>query len=178
MMDEHTPISQAEPEQPDAGPAAVKKTNAVLNSVQADAVQINKSSVIHVTGETVTARDSGIRQITAQTVDLTNSVVAVAHGAQININSGGVGICSASDATINGNTGVMIGQSVTLNDHRSGLVVTREVNGGHIQSVIFLAGHSNAPVETIVDQRSVALFGIATGVAMGLVLSLFRILKR
>ena len=72
----------------------------------------------------------------------------------------------------------MIGQSVTLNDHRTGLVVTREVNGGHIQSVIFLAGTSNAPVETIVDQRSVALFGIATGVAMGLVLSLFRFLKR
>jgi hypothetical protein len=79
---------------------------------------------------------------------------------------------------VNGNVAVMIGQKVILNNHRTGLVITNNVHGGPIRSIFFLAGKSDAPVETIVDQRSVALFGLASGVAMGLVLGLFRLLKR
>jgi hypothetical protein len=178
MMDEQAPLSQPEPDQPETGTVAVKKNKAVLSSVEGDEIQINESNVAQVTGETITARNSNIRQATAKVISLTNGGVAIAQGSSIQVTSGGIGICSAADATINGNAGVMIGQSVNLNDHRTGLVITREVHAGQIHSVIFLAGKSEAPVETIVDQRSVALFGIATGVAMGLVLGLFRMIKR
>jgi hypothetical protein len=79
---------------------------------------------------------------------------------------------------VNGNIGVLIGQTAALNDSRTGVMITKEINAAKVQSVIVMAGKINGPVETLVDQRSVALFGVATGVAIGLVFSLFRLLRR
>jgi len=178
MTDEQNQNAQPDAEQPAVEPIAVKKSNVVINCVEGAVIQLNQSSVNQVTGETVTVRESTVRQATGQSIDISNSNVAVAQGSSLTMNGGGIGICSVADASVNGDVAVMIGQSVNLTDHRTGLVVTREVHGGHIKSVIFLAGQSYAPVDTIVDQRSVALFGIATGVAMGLVLGIFRLFKR
>ncbi len=157
---------------------AVKKNKAVVNNIQAEIVQLDQSNANQITANTAMIRNSNVRQVSGQTVTVTNSVTGVVQGTNINVSNGSLGVCSASEANIQGNVGVMIGQSVALNNHHTGLVVTGEVTGGHIQSVIFLAGQSHAPVETIVDQRSVALFGLATGISIGLVLSIFRLLKR
>ncbi len=177
-MDNQSTSPQSEPVQPETGPSAVKKTGSKLESVQADVVQIDTSSVDMVNSTNATIRNSGIRQVNGQSITIANSGIGIMHGSSVSVSDGGLGICSATDANVNGHVGVMIGQSVTLNNHRTGLVVTREAHGGHIQSIVFLAGHSDAPVETILDQRSVALFGLASGIAMGLVFSLFRLLKR
>lgn len=177
MADDMT-LPQSEPGLGEAAQSAVKKNKVVIDKVQADVVQLNQSNANQVTGNTVTIRNSGVREVNGQTVTIANSGTGVVHGTNISVTNGGLGICSASEANIQGDVGVMIGQSVALNNHRTGLVVTRDVTGGHIQSIIFLAGQSHVPVETIVDQRSVALFGLATGISIGLVLGLFRLLKR
>lgn len=171
-------LPQSEPEWVEPAQSTVKKNKAALDSVQADIVQLNQSSANNVTANTATIRNSSVREVHGQTVTVANSGTGVVHGTNISVSAGGLGICSASEANIEGDVGVMIGQSVALNNHRTGLVVTRDVTGGNIQSIIFLAGQSHAPVETIVDQRSVALFGLATGISIGLVLSIFRLLKR
>jgi hypothetical protein len=178
MMDDLSSVPQMEPVQPESRPASVKKNKAALESVQADTVQLEKSNANLIEANTVNIQDGGVRQIHGQTVSITGGGVGIAHANHLTITNGDIVICSSSDANVNGNVAVMIGQSVTLNNHRTGLVITKEVHGGPTRSIIFLAGKSDAPVETIVDQRSVALFGLATGVAMGLVLSLFRLLKR
>lgn len=177
-MDDQTFHLPGSPEQPESEPTVQKKSGTVLESVEGDIVQVNLCTVNQMNANTVHVNESQVHNVSAQTVNVVQGSLGVAHGASINISGGSVGICSATEAVVDGNAGVMIGQSVTLNNHRTGLVLTREVNGGSIQAVICLAGRTNAPVETIVDQRSVALFGIATGIAMGLVFSLFRILKR
>ena len=141
-------------------------------------IQVDTSSVDVVNSTSATIRNSGVRLVNGQSITVSNSGVGIMHGTSVSVSDGGMVICSATDANVNGNVGVMIGQSVALNNHRTGLVVTREVHGGHIQSIFFLAGRSDAPVETILDQRSVAIFGLASGIAMGLVFSLFRLLKR
>ena len=156
----------------------MRKNKAAIDQVQADVVQLNQSSANNVTANTVTIRNSGVRQANGETVTIANSGTGIVQGTNISATNSGLGVCSASEANIQGNVGVMIGQSVALNNHRTGLVVTRNVTGGHIQSIIFLAGQNHAPVETIVDQRSVTLFGLATGISIGLVLSIFRLLKR
>ncbi len=159
-------------------PTVEARTNAVLDSIQGEFVQVDQSSVNQIIAESVTLNQSKVQHVSGQQVDIHQSSVGVAHATHVNINSGSVGICSATEANVEGDAGVMIGQAVTLNNHRTGLVLTREVHGSNIRAVIFLAGRSNGAVETIVDQRSVALFGLATGVAMGLVFGLFRLLKR
>ena len=171
-------LPQSEPGLVEPAQTAVKKNKAIIDNVQADVVQLNQSNANHVTANTVTIRNSGVRQVNSQTVSIANSGTGVVHGTNISVTNGGLGVCSASEANIQGDVGIMIGQSVALNNHRTGLVITRDVTGGHIQSIFFLAGQTHAPVETIVDQRSVALFGLATGISIGLVLSLYRLLKR
>lgn len=178
MTEEFSSVPQMEPVPSESRPAPVKKTEAALESVQADAVQLHESNANLINAAQVNIHESGVRQVSGQSVTITGGITGVVHAADLNITDGNIGISSASDANINGNVAVMIGQSVTLNNHRTGLVITGQVHGGPTRSIIFLAGRSDAPVETIVDQRSVALFGLATGVAMGLVFSLFRLLKR
>jgi hypothetical protein len=177
MADDLT-VPQSEQGLPEPAQSAVKKNKAALDSVQADIVQLNQSNANQVTANTVTIRNSGVRQVDGQTVTITDGGTGIVQGTNISVTNGNLGVCSASEANIQGDVGVMIGQSVALNNHRTGLIVSRDVTGGHIQSVIFLAGQSHAPVDTIVDQRSVALFGLATGISIGLVLSIFRLLKR
>jgi repressor of nif and glnA expression len=178
MTDDLTPNTGSADEQPFVEPSAVNKARAALNTVEGDVVQINQSSINQVNGDTVKVQGSSVRHIAGQSISAANSIVMMAQGNNINVSNGGVGICSVANATVNGNLGVMVGQSVTLNDHRTGLIISRDVHGGPIQSVFFIAGQTHAPVETIVDQRSVALFGAAAGVALGLVLGIFRLLKR
>jgi hypothetical protein len=173
-MDEQFFDSQTDP----AGPVLIKKAGAELASVQGDVVELSQCNANQVIAETLAIRESEVHNVNGQSVSIAQSSVGVAHGAVINVSAGSVGICSATEATVDGNVGMMIGQNVTLNNHRTGFVVTREVHSDNIRAVFFLAGQSNGLVETIVDQRSVALFGLAAGVAMGLVFSLFRLFKR
>jgi len=177
MADDMT-VSQSEPGLNEPAQTTVKRNKAVVNNVQADVVQLNQGSANQVTANTANIRNSSVSQVNGQTVTLANSVTGVVNATNISVTQGNLGICSASEASIEGNVGVMIGQSVALNNHGTGLVVTRDVTGGQIKSIIFLAGQCHAPVETIVDQRSVALFGVAAGISIGLVLSIFRLLKR
>lgn len=177
-MDADQNTSQPDSFQPQAGPEVVKKTGARLESVQAEVVQLTGSSAELVNGTSVSLSDSTIRQVNGQSITIEDSPTGVVHGASLSVNNSPLGICSVSDANVNGSVGLMIGQTVTLNNHRSGLIITNEAHGGHIRSIVFLAGKTDAPVETLMDQRSVALLGLAGGVALGLVLSLFRFLRR
>jgi hypothetical protein len=154
------PQAEVPPSHPE--PAAVNKSRGALESVDAEVVQLSQSRVNSILANSVSIREGIARQVNAQTVTMTNSGIGVMHASSINITNGGSGIVSAEEAKITGNVGVMIGQSVHLNNHRT---------------ILFLAGKSDAPVETILDQRSVALFGLTLGIAMGLVLSIFRLLK-
>lgn len=177
-MADDSPVTQSDPGQNEPAPGVLKKNRAAIENVQADVLQMNQGSANHITANTASIRESGVLHVNGQTVTITNSATGIVQGSNINISNGSLGVCSASEANIQGNVGVMIGQSVALNNHRTGLVVSRDVTGGQIKSVIFLAGNSTVPVETIVDQRSVALFGLATGISIGLILSLFRLFRR
>jgi hypothetical protein len=157
--------------------APVKKSQTTLETISAESVQLNQSTVHSIQAENVSMEDSAAQHIQAQTMNVTGSGIAVAQATTLNISKGAALIASAGQAEIQGNVGLMIGQTVQLKDHRTGLVITREATGDHIQAVLFLAGQSHAPVETIADQRSVALFGLTFGIAMGLVVSLFRFFK-
>jgi hypothetical protein len=149
-----------------------------VDCVQAERVVIDRGTSRIVNAQTATLENSIAGRVNAEETQLDRSVVVVVQGTNIQAEQSCVGIASVTQATVNGPVGIMIGQSATFNNHRTGLVITNEVHGGPIQSVFFVAGKTSVPVETIVDQRSVALFGLAAGVALGLVISLFRLFKR
>jgi hypothetical protein len=77
-----------------------------------------------------------------------------------------------------GGAGMVVASSATLADSRNGLVISREVHGSQVNSVVLLATNVTGPVETLVDQRGLVLIGIVAGAVLGTVFSLFRLFKR
>ena len=72
----------------------------------------------------------------------------------------------------------MIGQSSLLVNEGNGLILTGEAHGGYYLPIIFLTGKLCGPVETYVDRRSVALFGLLSGLTIGLITSFIKLKKR
>jgi hypothetical protein len=90
------------------------------------------------------------------------------------MNHGFTGVLTSNDAVVNGSVGVTVAQSVRMHESRSGVIVAREVHGAKIKTVFLLANRLDAPVETVVEPRSIALFGAAAGLMFGLVYGMFR----
>ena len=177
MNDELNTSSQPEPTQPKVGPAAVKKQQAILNSVQAEVVQIDQSTANQVQAETVSMRQSSATHVSGKTIDASNCGIGIVQAENLTLIKGGLGIASAKEATVSGQVTVLIGQSVQLNESHPVMVLTREVHSQKIRSILFISGKTDAQVETILDQRSVALFGLAFGVALGLILAALRLIS-
>jgi len=65
-----------------------------------------------------------------------------------------------------------------LDGAQAGLLVSREVNGEVIRAGVLLAGRVEGSVETILDTPRALLAGLASGVAVGLVLWVGSLLKQ
>ncbi len=155
----------------------VNLANTSMNCVEAKTVKLSQCSVNRIDSENVDFSNGGIQTVNAQNLFFKNGGILTAHANELNLTDGGIGIASSHEINLTGNAGILVGQAATVNEGPIGLLVSREVKGTKIKAVILLAGETHAPVETIVDQRSVALFGLAAGIAMGLVFSLFRLIK-
>jgi hypothetical protein len=162
------------PEQPEK---PVNVSGVAVNDVTGNSIRISQCGVRTVNGKTIEIDTSGVQMVNSDIITLSNGGIGIAHANTLSVN-GSLGIASAQEASVTGTVGVLIGQTAVLNESRTGVLITKEVTSTKVQAVIVLAGEINGPVETIVDQRSVALFGLAAGVALGLVLNLFRFLRR
>jgi hypothetical protein len=63
-----------------------------------------------------------------------------------------------------------------MDNVQSGLIVSREINAGTIKTGVLLTGNVQGNVETAIDTPRALLLGIASGVAMGMVFFLLRLL--
>lgn len=79
---------------------------------------------------------------------------------------------------VKGNIGILVADTASIQRSRSGIIIAREIRGDKLQSVLMIARKTDAPVQTVIDQRSMLLFGLVFGVISGLVLSIFRMLKK
>jgi hypothetical protein len=156
----------------------INLTNTQVKCVEAEVARLNQCTINQVTAEAVDFNNGAIQTVNSQNLTFQNGAVLVAHSNVLNFSDGGIGVASSQESTVNGNIGVLVTQTATVNEGQTGLIVAREIRGEKIKAVIMLAGETHGNVETIVDQRGIALFGLAVGIAMSLVFSLFRILKR
>jgi len=175
-------MSEAEMSSESSGDASrpedvINLANTPVNCVEAETVRLNQCSVGKVEAQSIDFDNGGVQTVHSQNLNFKNGGILVAHSEMINLSNGGIGVASSQESTVNGNTGILVTQSANVNQGQVGLLIARDVQGTKIKSIVMLASDTHAPVETIVDQRSVALFGLAAGVAMGLVFSLFRFLK-
>jgi len=156
----------------------INLTNTQLKCVEAEVARLNQCTINQVTAETVDFNNGAIQTVNSHNLTFQNGAVLVVHSNVLNFSNGGIGVASSQESTVNGNIGVLVSQTAMVNESQTGLMVAREIRGEKIKAVIILAGETHGNVETIVDQRGIALFGLAVGIAISLVFSLFRLLKR
>lgn len=161
-------------DQNDVNANVVNVSNASVAKIQSQLVSLDQSNVDEITADDVKMKNSAARNIYAQQATIEESAVAIAQVGTLNATETMIVGASTQEAVVNGTIGALISQAATLNDSRSALVISRTIHGSRIQTGVLLAGRVEAPVETMIDTRQAAIFGVAAGVAVGLVLGLFR----
>jgi hypothetical protein len=151
--------------------------NLSAETVDAQIVQMHQSGASKVQADSIEATDSFLGEIKTQTVNIHRGVTGYIKTEQVTADQGFTGVISTNDAIINGTVGVAAAQSVRMHESRSGIIIAREVHGAKIQTVFLIASRMDAPVETVVDPKSIALFGAAAGLTFGVVYGLFRWLR-
>lgn len=169
----------SEPEsvnQPEATPAL--PTAETKSAIQADIVSLKQATVENVSAADVTVNDSLVRQVNSQQVTVNDSLVALVQANQFAAAESFVGAANAGSAALNGVAGAVTAEKADVINSRVGVLVAREIHGQYLQSTVLIAGKVNGSVNTLIDTRTAALFGIIMGVSMGIVMSLWRFFFR
>lgn len=145
-----------------------------IQFVEGDTVHLSQCDVEEITANSVEVREGAVRHAISQQLTITEGGILKAEAGTINVTEGGVGIVSAQEANLNGPVMAVYSQTALVNENRTGILAAREVRGEKINTVVLLAGEVHGNVETVVSQREAALFGIALGAALGIVIGIFR----
>lgn len=148
----------------------------ILNAEEAHFTQ---SSVMHVTATQVEMRQSGAQEIHGDQVNVHQSGVLSVQAEHLILEQSSAFMARAADATLqNSSTVVAIADSGTLQDSTAGIVIARQVLQGPVHTTVLLASQVEGPVETLLDTPRALLAGLASGVAVGLVMLIGRLLTR
>jgi hypothetical protein len=153
-------------------------SNDCLDSIQAQYVRLNQSSVGEVNADSVEIRDSNTGQVVSHQFNQGGGISWFIDTDNANIQNSAAGIVRSQSAIINGNSGLVFSQATGIKDSQVGLVVSREIDADHVQSVFLMAGEVKGTVETVVDSRNIFLFGLAAGLGLGLVSAILRLFKK
>jgi hypothetical protein len=151
--------------------------NLSAETVDAQIVQMHQSGAAKVQADLIEATDSFLGEINTQTANIHRGITGYIKTNKMTSDQGFTGVVSTNDAVINGTVGVTAAQSVRMRESRSGIILAREVHGSKVHTVFLISSRMDAPVETVVEPRSIALFGAAAGLAFGMVYGLFRWLR-
>ncbi len=152
--------------------------NASIDSVHGENVHIHQSSVNHIVTEEIALEDSRAQFVDAQTITAHQSMMGTAHTETLTLDGSDAGVVYAENVTATGNMGAIFANAVTMNQSQAGVIVSLEMQGDRIQSVILIAGRVNGPVETKLDARNALIFGAVAGAVVGIIISLLRLTKK
>ncbi len=151
--------------------------NLSSDSIDAQVVEMHQSGAARIDAESISAEDSFLGETNCQTASINRGISGFVRTDQAAIEHGFTGVLSTDEAVINGSVGITAAQSVRMNASRSGIIVAREVHGAKVKTVFLLTTRMDAPVETVVDTRSIALFGAAAGLTFSFIYGLFHWLQ-
>jgi hypothetical protein len=158
-------------------PQSAYMKNLSADTVDAQVVQMHQSGASKVTANSIEAADSFLGEVNTQSADIHRGLTGFIKADRVMAEHGFTGVLATNESQINGTAGITIAQSVRITESNAGLVMAREVHGGKMHTVFLITTRMDAPVETVVEPRSIALFGAAAGLTFGLVYGLFRWLR-
>jgi len=134
--------------------AAVKLKHA--DAIVARMADVHQSGVNVIKAESVHMEQSGARTVKAETVYVEQGGIGLAQGETVGLTQGGIGLAQAS--------------TVALKDGRAGAVIAGSADVQHA-SIVLLAARkvSGEDVEVLFDVKAAVVFGLVTGLVLGLI---------
>lgn len=143
----------------------VRTSRSYVSNLHAEEVEFHQAAAMDVDAQILNANTSAIGIVQAASVSATNCLLLAARGERLEIN--------------NSLTGAIYADSTNLGEgSQTGILVTGNVSGEQIRSVVLIARQVDGSVQTMIDTRQVALASVLTGVACGIVLLLGQFLFR
>ena len=125
-----------------------------VDAVVARMVDVRNSGVSTITAEAVHLQNGGVQNVRAETVYLENGGIVRAQGDTIALAQGGIGLAR--------------GDAVVLDGGSAGAIVAARAEVRD-SSVVFLAARKvSGDVDVVFDMRSAVVFGLVTGMVLGL----------
>jgi hypothetical protein len=137
--------------------------------VQAEMVRINQSAIQEVTAEETGLTMSASFNIKAINVDAHESLLVLVDAEKVGMANSNAGIVRADHVDLQGNAGLVLGNSIELGSTYTGFVAGREVQAKKIESIVFLGRHVEGDIQTVVGTRGALIAGMVGGLFAGLI---------
>lgn len=148
------------------------------DEINAEAVEIRNSSVQSVSASDLEIHQSAVNRIDGGSVWLRQSAAGAVTGDQVHVRESAVGVARSQDVALNGVVGIGIAESMHIEDGGAAVLLSNEIRGESIRSAILLANQVEGEVVTLLDTPRAVLAGMVSGIAVGLVLLVGRLLIR
>lgn len=110
-------------------------------------------------------------------VHLKRCAIGFIQAPDVTVDDGKILLAKTNNLSVSGQMGTVVGDTIFLENNRTGLMIGRQIQGQEIHSVVMLAGQVEGTVHTILDTRTAAIFGIFAGAILGIIIGLFRFSK-
>ncbi|MFC2064123.1 hypothetical protein ACFLXB_03390 [Chloroflexota bacterium] len=143
----------------------VRTSRTYVNTLNAEEVDLYQSGSVNTKAEIFHANSSLLGLSQGESADINNSILLAGRAVELEAKNSAIGGIYSENTNLGENT-------------KSGILVSGNVTGEKINSVLFVARNVEGNVETILDTRQVALASVLAGIACGAVLMLGKFLFR
>ena len=150
-----------------------------LDDISGEIMQLNQTSATRITGTHIELYRSAALNIGAEDILVDNSAILYAEGGEVQFEKNNwVVLSNSSEIIINeSQAGTILAGSVKLNKSTAGILISRDIRADAVRTGILFAGHVEGPVITIIDTSRALLAGLVSGITVGLVIWLGKILS-
>lgn len=144
----------------------------------ADSLHLQQTAAQQLNTKDATLTQSAVGSLQAMQAQVQQSFVGYADVESLEITQGGAAVISAAEATVTqGGSTVLMANNAFIKEGGVGIVVARKADLENSRPIILLAGEVEGNVEPVLDTQRTLLFGLVTGVAIGVVLLIGKLLR-
>ena len=159
-------------------PQVVNLTNTGAETIKADLVRMHQSGASNIYADEVGMKESGAVGTKAHTVSAHQSGIVTLKAEDVKMAQSGAGVVQANNIHIQGNAGLVTGNTVAMRDGYSLAVAGRDVSTERVETLVLLAGNVEGDVTTLIDTRGAILAGLLGGIVSGLFLLMGKLIFR
>jgi hypothetical protein len=158
-------------------PQVTNLSQVSVESVKAELVRTNQTAIRQLEAEEIELNISAVGTAQTNNLSLNDSMAGIIMSEQASVEDSIVGGIRAQAISVNGITGLVTGNAITLGDGvKAGMIAGAKVEAENIYTSILLSPKVVGNVTTTVDGRTALMAGVAGGAIAGVILLVGKLL--